>query len=272
MDPFWAVISVLLGLVLGSFFNVLIYRLPRHESIATPGSHCPHCGRPVRPWENIPVASYLVLRGRCAGCGWRIPLSYPIVELMTGVAALLLYGLVVAPAIPAMHSCGLVVQICLTVLVLLLVIPLAIIDLFNFIIPDAITLPLLVCAALLSFLPGGITPLQCGLGILAGGGSLFVVGIAGEYIFKKDEVMGGGDIKLMALAGAVFGWQTAFLTIVMAAVIGSVGGILMIAFKKFAREHRIPFGPFLTLSLWIAVLWGDRIICLYFSFVDKAIG
>jgi leader peptidase (prepilin peptidase)/N-methyltransferase len=272
VDPFFAVISVLVGFVLGSFFNVLIYRLPRSESIVRPGSHCPQCGRPIRPWENVPVVSYLVLRGKCAGCGARIPVFYPVVELCTAVAALLLFIFLVTPALSSPPTAGKIVFLILEVAVLLLVIPIAVIDLFHFIIPDSLTLPMLICAAAVSFLPGGITPLQCGLGILAGGGSLFAVGLIGEFVLKKGEAMGGGDVKLMALVGAAFGWKTAFLTIMFGAITGSVGGLAMLALKKFSKDHKIPFGPFLALGLWIAVICGDRLISLYQTFFDRLTG
>jgi leader peptidase (prepilin peptidase)/N-methyltransferase len=272
IDPFFVVIAVLVGFVLGSFFNVLIYRLPRHESIAWPGSHCPQCNRPIRAWENIPVVSFIFLGGKCAGCKARIPAFYPLVELCTAWAAYLLYLLLVSPAMSSPHSVFQVASLVLEIVILLLVIPLAVIDLFHFIIPDIVTLPLLLIAVTISFLPGGMTPLQCGLGILAGGGSLFAVGLIGEYVFKKGEAMGGGDIKLMALAGAAFGWKTAFLTIMFGAITGSIGGILMVAFKKFSKDHKIPFGPFLALGLWIAVLAGDRLLSLYQTLVDKLIG
>ncbi|HUI93606.1 MAG TPA: prepilin peptidase [Chitinivibrionales bacterium] len=269
--PFLVVVAMVLGFVLGSFFNVLIYRIPRHESIVWPGSHCPKCGRPIKAWENIPVLSFIFLRARCAGCGARISIMYPIVELCTAVAALVLYLLVIAPALSSPQTAGQVALVVLETAVLLLVIPVAVIDLFHLIIPDIITLPLLVLAVSLSFLPGGITPLQCGLGILAGGGSLFAVGLVGEYVFKK-EAMGGGDIKLMAAVGAAFGWKIAILTIMFGAITGSLGGLAMIGFKKFARGYKIPFGPFLALGLWIAVLVGDKLVALYQTLLDKFIG
>jgi leader peptidase (prepilin peptidase)/N-methyltransferase len=272
IDLFYAVITVLVGFVLGSFFNVLIYRLPRHESVVWPGSHCPQCGRPIRAWENIPVVSFIFLRGRCAGCRACIPIFYPIVELCTAAAAFILYLFLVTPALISPPSAVQVAFLVLEILILLIVIPIAVIDLFHFIIPDSLTLPLLLCAVLYSFLPGGITPLQCGLGILAGGGSLFAVGLIGEYVFKKGESMGGGDIKLMALVGAAFGWKTAFLTIMFGAITGSVGGLIMIAFRKFSKDHKIPFGPFLALGLWIAVLGGNRLLSLYQTLVDRLIG
>jgi leader peptidase (prepilin peptidase)/N-methyltransferase len=272
IDPFFAVISVLVGSVLGSFFNVLIYRLPRHESIVWPGSHCPQCGRSIRAWENIPVVSFIFLRGRCAGCRARIQIFYPLVELCTAAAAFILFLFLVTPTMASPHSAVQVIFLVLEILILLMVIPIAVIDLFHFIIPDSITLPLLLLAVLYSFLPGGITPLQCGLGILAGGGSLFAVGLIGEYVFKKGESMGGGDVKLMALVGAVFGWKTAFLTIMFGAITGSVGGLTLLALKKFSKDHKIPFGPFLALGLWIAVLGGDRLLSLYQTLLDRLIG
>jgi leader peptidase (prepilin peptidase) / N-methyltransferase len=272
LDPFFISLSAVFGLVIGSFFNVLIYRLPRHESIVLPGSRCPHCGRPVKTWENIPVISYLFLGGKCAGCGSRIPVFYPVVECVTGAAAIALYHFSITPALAAPHSPFMIISLALQLLILLIVIPITVIDLSHFIIPDVLTLPLLAVAAACAFLPGGITPLQCVFGILAGGGTLFIAGIIGEFAFKRGEAMGGGDVKLMAVIGAAFGWKTAILTIMFGAVTGSVGGIMLVAFKKFSRDHKIPFGPFLSLGLWVTVFFGGRLISLYQGFVDRLIG
>ena len=139
-------------------------------------------------------------------------------------------------------------------------------------IPDSITLSGLVLGVLVSFLPGGITPLECLLGIVAGGGSLLVVGILGEWVFKRGEAMGGGDVKLMAFCGAVFGWKIALLTIVLASFIGATAGIGLILARVFPKDHKIPFGPFLACGLWVAVLFGNRLLTLYQTLIDRFAG
>jgi leader peptidase (prepilin peptidase) / N-methyltransferase len=272
MDVLVPVTVVAFGLIIGSFFNVLIYRLPRKESIVRPPSHCPHCGRNVRPWENIPLLSFLFLGGKCAGCKRPISIRYPIVELTTAIAAVLLYAYLVIPLLATPVTAWDIVTLFLKVSVLLIVIPLAVIDLFHFIIPDAITIPGLIIAIAVSFAPGGISPLQCLFGILAGGGSLFAVGFLAERIFRKGEAMGGGDVRLMAFCGAVFGWQTAITAIVLASLIGSIVGTGFIVFNVFRKGHKIPFGPFLSCGLWISVLAGAKLIAVYRGLIDRLIG
>jgi leader peptidase (prepilin peptidase) / N-methyltransferase len=256
------------GLILGSFFNVLIWRLPRHESIIRPPSHCPKCNRPVRPWENIPVASYLLLRGKCAGCGQRISLQYPLVELATAGAALLLWYTVAGS-----HSSNIAhnTHLALQCLALLAMIPVTVIDLRHRIIPDAITLPLFTVSLFCSFLPGDTTPLQSLAGVLAGGGTLVCMGWLGKIIFRKGEAMGGGDVKLLAAVGALFGPKIALLTIFFGAVSGTMGAAALAALKRMPEDRRIPFGPFLALGLWIALLWGSSIMESYMSFAARII-
>jgi leader peptidase (prepilin peptidase)/N-methyltransferase len=266
MDLFAPIVASVFGLILGSFFNVVIYRLPRHESIVSPGSHCPKCNRPIRPWENIPVASYLALRGKCSSCKTRIPVSYPLMELSTGVASLVLFIFFIKPALAASHSSGTIAGFIVQTAVLLVAIPISIIDFRHFVIPEILTLPLLAIAVACAFWPGAITPLQCGLGILVGGGFLYLVGFIFS-IFLKKESMGFGDVELMALVGAAFGWKTALLTMLLGFTFGALVGLALMATKRLSKNHQIPFGPFLAAGLWISVLWGDSIISLYCHFV-----
>lgn len=258
------------GLLLGSFFNVLVWRLPRGESIVFPGSHCPYCKRPVRPHENIPLASYVVLRGKCAGCKTHIPLRYPAVELLTALALFGLWNVYLLPLLntPATQWFHLVPALLQTA-ILLLLIPIAIIDLQHFLIFDIFTLPGILLGLGVSFLPGSVTPLQSFLGILAGGGSLYAVGMIGELLFKKEEAMGGGDVKLMAMAGAFWGWQIALETIVFGSLLGALFGGLQMIMRKMREDHRIPFGPFLAAGLWVAVIAGDTILQSYFMFIER---
>jgi leader peptidase (prepilin peptidase)/N-methyltransferase len=272
MAIFFPAIAVAFGLVLGSFFNVLIYRLPRKESIVWPPSHCPHCGRNVRPYENIPLLSYCFLGGKCAGCKKPISFQYPVIELLTGIAAFLAYSFMIVPSLASPVTAAGIITLVVRISVLFIIIPVAVIDLYHFLIPDAITVPGLAIAVLVSFLPGGLSPLDCLLGIFAGGGSLFVVGFIVERIFKKGEAMGGGDVKLMAFCGAVFGWQTAFATILLASLVGSIVGTGFIVFNVFRQGHKIPFGPFLACGLWIAVLAGAKLMAVYQALIDRLIG
>ncbi len=263
----------LFGLLLGSFFNVVVWRLPRGESIVSPGSHCPFCDRPVRPYENIPVFSYLWLRGKCAGCRTSIPLRYPTVELITAIAAYAIWQITLLPLLnsPAARWFHLVAAT-LQAGALLSLIPISLIDLKHFLIFDAFTLPGIVIGLGISFIPGGITPLQSVLGILAGGGSLYAVGFIGEVLLRKKEAMGGGDIKLMAMAGALWGWQVALEAIMFASVLGAFFGGGLLLFKRMREDHRLPFGPFLAAGIWLAALFGDAILIWYFTFVDRLIG
>jgi len=272
MTVFYYFVAGAFGLIVGSFFNVLIHRLPRKESIVLPPSHCPRCGRPVRPLENIPLLSYLFLRGRCSGCKEKISVRYPLVELSTACAALILCWRIVLPAAGAPLSVWHLITLVIQISVLLMLIPITVIDLIHFVIPDSMTIPGLIIGILVSFLPGDVSPLECVLGIAAGGGSLFVIGTLGEWILRKGEAMGGGDVKLMAFCGGVFGWKVALTTIVLASLIGAIVGIILIVFKVLKTDHKIPFGPFLSCGLWISVLLGDKLLLLYQGLVDRLIG
>ncbi len=270
---FFIIVAGLFGLIFGSFFNVVILRLPKKESLGFPASHCPHCKRPIKPWENIPVFSFVFLGGKCAGCKGPISIMYPIVEALTGICGIVLYLFFIIP-----HSAlGLMpwqtVTLCFQTIVLLLLIPISFIDMRHFIIPDILTLPGLVLGIMISFLPGPPSPLQCLLGIAAGGGSLFLIGYLGELVFKKGEAMGGGDVKLMALCGAFFGWEISFIAIFIAALVGSLYGIILF-FKGTlsSQNNKIPFGPFLAIGIWMSVLWGNVLIHAYIGQMDNLFG
>ena len=259
-----SIVSAVSGLLLGSFFNVLICRIPEKRSILWPASHCTKCNTPLKPWHNVPVLSYLFLRGRCSFCKQPVSLMYPVVELITGGAALAIWLLLIVPQLPVRWPE--LPQLAVQVLFLLLIIPVSAIDLKHYIIPDQLSLSLLALSGAVAFLPGPLTPLDSLTGILAGGGSLYAVGRVGTVVLKKNA-MGGGDIKLMAAAGALWGAQTVLLAIIFGAVIGSVYGVTLMAFRKINSQHQIPFGPFLGGGLWIAVLYGAGIFDWYMSLV-----
>lgn len=259
------------GLIFGSFFNVLIWRLPRGESVIFPASRCPLCNRAIRPWENIPVLSYLFLKGKCAGCKGRISPQYPAVEIATAGASLFLWHALGFPhavsAFSAHQDWFQIIHLFLQGFVLLLLIPITVIDLRHFIIPDELTITFLVVALAASFMPGDTTPFKAILGIAAGGGSLFAIGWIGKIIFRKGDAMGGGDVKLLALLGALWGPKTALLTIFFGSLYGTFGAAVLLCLRRLSSDHRIPFGPFLSAGAWTAVLWGDYLVKWYLDFM-----
>lgn len=244
------------GLIIGSFLNVCIFRIPRGKSIVTPRSNCPKC-RHVLPWyENIPVLSYIFLKGQCSKCSTRISPAYPIVEILTALLAIVLYiffGFSLKSLIFFLLFSSLIIT--------------TFVDFERQEIPDIITLPGIIIGLCLSvvypelFLKLRLEALlDSFLGVLVGGGSLYVLGFLGEIIFKK-EAMGGGDIKLLAMIGAFLGWELTLLTFFLAPLFGSCTGIIL---KIKEGKEIIPYGPYLALAAFIALLWGNDIIKFLF--------
>ena len=266
----YCILAALTGLILGSFFNVLIYRIPKNISIVWPPSSCPHCAHKIAPWENIPILGYLLLAGKCSKCSSPISWIYPGIELITGIASLVLWQWYLAPQIliNAHEPWWSMVPTFFTALALLLLIPIAVIDIRHFIIPDAFTVPGSIIAIAISFIPGGSTPLAMILGLIAGSGALFLTGLIGGMLLKK-EAMGGGDVKLMAFYGALIGWKLSLISIFESAIAGSIAGIiLMIAHGKSGRTHedrQIPYGPFLAIGIWGSFFFGERLLMWYMS-------
>jgi leader peptidase (prepilin peptidase)/N-methyltransferase len=251
------------GSIIGSFFNVLIWRIPRGESIAFPASYCPMCKKPIKMIYNLPLVGYILTNGKCSHCKTRISLIYPAIELLTAILAVytgchLINGLTEISAWTLVPSL-------VKWFWLLLMLPMSVIDIKKYIIPDQFTLPYIVLGLCLSFLPNDLPPLDSFLGILAGGGTLLFIGKLGSILLKKEETMGGGDIKLMAAFGALFGWKLAFLSIMLGALAGSFSGIFMIFFKKLKIDHKIPFGPFLAVGIFVSFFFGDQILTWYIS-------
>ena len=243
----------LAGLMIGSFLNVCIYRLPRRESIIWPASHCTTCNRQLAWYENVPVLSWLVLRGRCRGCGSRIAVMYPLVELTTSVVfagAVLVYGLSPLLFVRLAFGCALIV--------------LFMIDLQHQILPNAITLPGIAAGFLASlFLPPGW--LSSLIGIVAGGGILWALAEA-YYRLRGIEGLGMGDVKMLAMIGAVLGWPLMLLTLVVASFAGSLVGVGMMAFGRGGMQAALPFGTFLALGALFAAVVGDPILSWYLQF------
>ena len=242
----------LFGLIIGSFINVCIYRIPRGESVISPGSHCPSCQTSVRFYDNIPLLSFLLLRGRCRSCKTPISLRYPAVELFHAI------GYVVI-----LHYFGPSLEAGVYALFFSSLVAITFIDLSHQIIPDRISLPGIVLGLLFAstVLPTG--PVNAFLGFLIGGGFFYLIAILALFFLKK-EGMGGGDIKLAAMIGAFLGWQKLLLTVFLASLLGSVIGITLILSKLRSRQDLIPFGPFLAAGAMIALFWGNDLLHWYF--------
>jgi len=244
----------LLGLIVGSFSNVCIYRIPRNESIIYPASHCPKCHSNISPKDNIPLLSYILLKGRCRNCKNKISLQYPVVELLSGLTYLIIYWIY-----------GVSIQTLIYIIMSSALIVIAFIDLNQQIVPDVISLPGIVIGFILSFFVSYISFVDSILGIAVGGGIIFVIGLAGSVIFKK-EAMGGGDVKLAAMVGAFLGWKYIIVSLFLGFFLGALAGIFLILSKIKSREDVIPFGPFIILGSFITLLWGEKIIAWYLGF------
>lgn len=251
-------IALLLGLLVGSFLNVVIHRLPRKQSLIWPGSHCPSCGACIRPWDNIPLLSYVVLRGCCRSCGIHITGRYPTVEAINGLAYSLIvwhFGLGYPSIIYAAFFSALLVV--------------SYIDLDYQIIPDAITLPGIAVGVLAAVMALPIGLLDSVLGLLLGGGVLFALAWISPYLFGK-EGMGGGDIKLLAMIGAFLGWKPVLLTMLIGAILGAIIGVALIALKVLRRDQYLPFGPFLAFGAIISMFFHQELFTWYITVVTRA--
>ena len=247
-------IIFIFGMCIGSFLNVCIYRLPTSKSIADPPrSICPSCKSPIRFYDNIPVLSYIWLKGRCRNCDAPISFRYPMVELMNGIVAMGLF-----------FKFGLSLESLVYFVFISSLLVITFIDLDHQIIPDIITLPGIPMGLVASFALPTITFKASALGLLIGGGSLWFVAWAYNLIARRDG-MGGGDIKLLAMIGTIIGWQGVIFTIFASSVVGSCIGITMMLIKDKNMKYAIPFGPFLSIGAIAYVFFGSQIIAWYFS-------
>ena len=275
IDPAWAVAcAFVLSLCVGSFLNVVIHRLPimmekewlaEHQdetdtpqetyNLSSPDSTCPQCGHKIRWYENIPVFSYLYLKAKCSSCGLHIPFRYPTIELLTaitGAFVVYIYGL---------NEVSLGLTLLSWALICLIFI-----DIDHQLLPDRISLPLL-WAGLFANSFGLFTSLESAVyGAIAGYLSLWSVYWAFKLLTGK-EGMGYGDFKLLAALGAWAGLSQIPLIILLSSVVGAVLGILMIVIKKQEQQTPIPFGPYLAIAGWIAIIWGDNIMGTYLQFI-----
>ncbi len=244
---------VALGLAVGSFLNVVVHRLPRQESLVSPGSRCPACGSMLRWFDNVPVLSYGFLGGRCRGCRGVINVRYPLVELITAAVFLGHYA-----------AFGWTPLLAVRLLFAASLVALFVIDLEHHLLPDAITLPGIAAGLLASvFVPPGFTDAL--IGALIGGGVLWGIGEA-YFRYAGEEGMGGGDVKMLAMIGAFLGWKLVLVTLVLSSVAGSLIGVLVIAVKRGGMKYALPYGTFLALGALAASLAGDQLINWYVSF------
>ncbi len=243
------------GLVFGSFFNVVIYRLPRGLNLSRPPSACPGCGARIRPTDNVPVLSYLILRGKCRRCGRRISPVYPVVELLTAVGFVLVYlnaGRAVGPELIAgcLFTSALIV--------------LGFIDAEHQILPDAVTLPGLVLALAYSFVRDDLSFRGALLGAVVGAGFLLLV--YGAYLLvRKKEGLGMGDVTMMLMVGAYLGPARTLFVLILASFAGALFGAYLIARKGKDAQFALPFGTFIAPAAFVALLWGERIVRAYLS-------
>ena len=247
--------SFLLGAAVGSFLNVVIYRVPEGKSVVSPPSSCPRCGAGIRFYDNIPILSYLLLGGKCRQCKARISPRYPFVEFLTGLLSALL-----------MFFYGPTADYLIYFVLMAALVAITFIDIDHRIIPNVISLPFIPLGFAASFFLRDITWVDSLIGIVAGGGSLYLVAL-GYYMLTKIEGMGGGDIKLLAMLGAFIGWKGVLFTIMSSSLLGTIvgGGAMLLGGKggKFA----IPFGPFLAAGALIYIYIGKWLIALYFNLI-----
>ena len=235
---------IIIALMIGSFLNVVIHRIPRKESVLWPGSHCPDCGHNLQAGDLIPVFSYIWLGGRCRYCGQRISLRYPLVELLTVLSFLLIFnkwGLTIAAGVGYIFTALLIIT--------------AFTDIEEGIIPDRITYPGIIMGLLLSFYTIGIRAAVIGL-VLFGGILL------GAALLSRGG-MGGGDIKLAAVIGAFIGYEGSIITLFLASLMGGLWAVLLLLLGKANRKTAITFGPFLSMAAWLVWMYGKEIIDLY---------
>lgn len=256
-SQFISILAFIFGAAVGSFLNVVILRLPEEESsLAFPASHCPACKTSLSWYENIPILSYLFLRGKCSHCKVKISLQYPIVELSTGLLTLALY-----------HKFGLTIEgfgyflFCAALVVIIWI------DIYHQIIPDILSLPGIVIGFLFSFITPYVTPQSSILGILLGAGVLYAVAYL-YFIIRKQEGMGMGDVKLLGMIGAFLGYQSLLFVIFFSSFTGTICGLFAMAKQGKGSATRIPFGPFLSIAA-IIFLFFNQEIYYYFTLYLK---
>jgi len=247
------IIAFIFGTCIGSFLNVCIYRLPASKSIVHPRSMCPECENMIRSYDNIPILSYLLLKGKCRHCDAVISFRYPLIEIITGAFALcvfLKFGFTLEGLIYFAFISSMIV--------------ITLIDIDHRIIPDVISIPGIPVFFAASFALPAVTYIDSLIGILAGGGSLLLIAWLYNLITKKDG-MGGGDIKLLAMIGALVGWKGVLFTIFVSSAVGTVSGMIIMLLTKKNMKLAIPFGPFLAIGAVLYIFYGSRLIYWYLN-------
>lgn len=247
------ILIILCGLAWGSFLNVVIYRLPRGMSLIRPPSSCPHCQKRIKFYDNIPLLSFILLRGKCRYCQAKIPITYPLVEFLTPLCFLLLYDQ------HALSFFFFASSIFVSALIVL-----GFIDFYHQILPDEITLSGLTLAVIYSLFRQDLSFTQALVGAVSGAGFLLLV-YGAYYLLRKKEGLGMGDVTMMLMIGSYLGWQQAFFTLILASFVGALAGGFFIFFKKKNLQYSLPFGTFLAPAAFVSLLWGEKIITAYLS-------
>jgi leader peptidase (prepilin peptidase)/N-methyltransferase len=256
IETFFLIIAALFGTIIGSFLNVVILRVPEEDtSIVFPASRCPTCLHPLSWYENIPLLSYIALRGKCSHCKTSISLQYPAVEMLTGFLATVVYykfNFSIEAVAYFLFGSALLVII--------------FIDIHHQIIPDIISLPGIILGFLFSFINSTVAWQSSLTGLLLGGGVLYTIALLYSLLRKQDG-MGGGDIKLLAMIGAWLGWQSLPFVILVSSVSGSIIGLIAMRWQKMGGSTRIPFGPFLSSAALVYIFYSEKILYFYHLYI-----
>lgn len=271
MDVYLGVNIFILGLIIGSFLNVCIWRLPREESVIGGHSHCVHCGKKIKAYDLVPLFSYLLLKGKCRDCGKRISPRYALVEFITGVSFLALF-----------LNFGICFDLFSMMFLVSILIVVFFVDIEHRIIPDELVIAGLIGGAIVfvynifagiytETLPSVLmyrndtfwwNPI---LGLIIGSGSLFLVAVLGGLIYKTDDAMGGGDIKIYAPIGMFLGWKLTLVSLLFSITIGGVISVILLVVFKVGKKTAIPFGPFIVVGTYVTILWGWDFLIWYFE-------
>jgi leader peptidase (prepilin peptidase) / N-methyltransferase len=252
MDMILNIFAFIFGAAVGSFLNVCIFRIPSKESIAKPLSRCPHCHHPIRFYDNIPIISFVVLRAKCRDCSEKISWRYPLVEVITGLLALLLF-----------IKFGLTLIFLVFFIFTAVLITISFIDLDHQIIPDILSLPGIPIFFLAAIFIVKMPWHEALIGFLVGGGVLFLIAFVYEKLSKR-EGMGGGDIKLLAMIGSFLGWKSLIFILLFSSFAGAIVGITAMIIKKQNMKYAVPFGPFLSAAAIAYLFWGDDFMRIIF--------
>ncbi|MEN6465165.1 MAG: prepilin peptidase [Syntrophaceae bacterium] len=252
MMVFLTVLAGLFGAAIGSFLNVCIYRIPAEESIVRPASRCPQCKSPIRCYDNIPILSWMILKGKCRDCGEEIPARYAIVEALTALVSIVLF-LKFGPTMMFISAFAFSAAL----------IVITFIDLDHQIIPDVISLPGIPIFFLAAVFFMDLSWKDSLIGILLGGGILYLIAFF-YYLFTRREGMGGGDIKLLAMLGAFLGWKSLLFILLVSSFLGAIAGITLMALKGANLKYAVPFGPFLAIAAFAYIFYGHVLNNLLF--------